>query len=357
MAILFGGFRAFDNYWYAKGDWQNFKTWNSNRVAITDNLEFIYTPEHKPLLDEIGWTENDYDMFISLLYFDDEIFTTEKVRKLRELGREANPKRHPPDYARNKYALGRPTLSTISIELQAVALIAMVACAFWMAMIACDRKSYPAITGMSAIVLMLIVYLIFGLNRLPIRVLQPMLCCVAVQGLVISSKRVNSNYALVWLLLSLVSFQPLLSYFNESDVRNRKTEQLTQALNDLPTADSDILVVLSLSIDKFDLAPWGDRSCIGRHRNYFVHLSSLSPFHNRRLNGLAVQDFRTAIVNRDDMYVLARDDLRELLKVYYEEHYDVAIESKVVWAPADGSTLGFKLLKFSSGETLDVKLR
>ena len=80
--ILFGA--AFNYCWYEHDPgWREFNKFDKERVEFQDYRITEYTDQTKPFFDSVGWTQNDYRMFLHWYYMDTTIFSPEKISVLK----------------------------------------------------------------------------------------------------------------------------------------------------------------------------------------------------------------------------------------------------------------------------------
>jgi len=80
--IVFGA--AFNYFWYERDPgWREFNRFDKERVEFQDYRITEYNDRTKPYFDSVGWSQNDYRMFLNWYYLDTDIFSPEKVNELK----------------------------------------------------------------------------------------------------------------------------------------------------------------------------------------------------------------------------------------------------------------------------------
>lgn len=90
LAVVLG---SFERDYYERTDPQ----WRSDYESLVYIGKLVsdravpYTTETKPIYDAVHWSATDYEMLMRWWFFDQEVFSTEKVRKIVEAGRKSRP--------------------------------------------------------------------------------------------------------------------------------------------------------------------------------------------------------------------------------------------------------------------------
>ena len=150
---------------YDEPGWQAFGQYNPLRVKFNDEMWITYTPQTKHVFDQVGWSENDYQMMLNW-YFDDPIYDHQILNAILT--------NHPWNQDRN---LGKSLSETIQVISHQRTVQAICFCLPGILLLLIDRdKRWVGVCGLAAILAAAILLAIAVFRKTPPeRVFMPVL--------------------------------------------------------------------------------------------------------------------------------------------------------------------------------------
>jgi hypothetical protein len=351
-ALLFLAASNYDSFSYQKDpDWNYYSQYNSLRANLTDYPQYAYDENTKDIYNAVGWTENRVNMFRSWSFADRDIFALEDLTYIVE-HIEAGPVR---DISSTFSAfffglvLVRHTdlsgfLFTFAVFIMTILVVRREDKQYW----------YVALLMVTAAA----VYLAYG-GRLPARVLYPLLyflCCYAFYFLTKDRNNVfryiqnlSRHRGYIYIALTLICIGIFLLDAQKSYNNKAVQERINQNLEQLnsqqyiyatwPFPGRFYPLIFSVNyIPKFynpdTIIP--DTISFG---GSFTH----SPHNYRRLSKFDVKNVYLALVERDDILLVAEPERIEgLLAEFMKENYNITIRAEQVVITPDVPTFRIK---------------
>ncbi len=321
--ILFLLSKLYSGIVYSKSeDWRSHMTWISNLQAYHYGYYITEYTKNKDLYDDIGWSKNDYLMFLHWFYTDESRFSPKKVRTITE-------------YAIAHQLSFNGMKSTIKMTLNQFATHSLIVVTFLSFqgilvyyIVFQKRKAifyYLAILALGA---GFIIFFSFLGRLLPARFMHPLLFILSLYSLFIISKaycigkRGASRFlvflCLGYLLVLLVQFV-LIAHLN-----NTKTAHFAKILDELP---QNVLIF-----------NW-DSSLPMQWINVFDNLHKFdnldiagtgwpqrSPYDKALLAKYNITDLYQDMIDNPNVYLVATPTYLRYLRTYIKDHYGKQIQ-------------------------------
>ena len=314
------GLVAYHQYEYMRHpEWRDFYRYNVLKSKLIDTGEILYTPATKHVFDAIGWSESDYKMFMMWAFIDEERFSLARLERLAELYQGV-------PWARPAWGT---RLTDVFARRDAGSLLKLLVVLLPLCCI--TNKHRAVVVGLSyASTALAIGYLVFGLNRCPPRVFEPMFAFAAAvaifsvgqngplprRGRVAGGLQVGA----VCLALALMA-----AYFAEQSVRSDEERTLSQSFErsvaKLKTPPGRLYVNWGGALPVQFLPPLGNWSALRGFKTVSLGWGTRSSATRRRLSQYHIDDFYRALYTRDDIRVIAVVPQIRALQKYAQEHY------------------------------------
>jgi len=324
--ILFGT-TEFHNFYYDRDPlWKHFSQFNLLRAQITDYPYMQFTPATRDVFDEIGWSENDFNLFQNWISLDQGIYT---IDALRHITSRIGPRDQ--DFS-DILETGQGVMQEVAPMRLGFSLITVFA-----ALILGGKKNRLAVLSVFIAAVSTIFYLIY-LGRLPMRVLHSILFSWNLINLYLLStedlfdRKISSNGSRKILLVTaplviftLFSYAIVIDYrYNETRIKVEEEASTNSAINELSQYEFVYALApglfknqnLTISLENTLNTAFQDFYLGG----WFVPC----PIHNNELAKYGVDpNFPTLI--RDDILIVGRNHHLHKLMVSLRENYQIYV--------------------------------
>jgi len=322
IIAIFSLFNIYNNYYYNKdAQWDFYMGYNQLRGKIIDYPRFEYSKLNKDIYDDVGWSENDVEMFDNWFFADLKLYSIEKLEYVVE-----NIK---PEIKNNRiFKTLKEAWNSISLEIRVFTLVFLI---FMIMDIIRSRNKYLFSVLISS--LLIIVYFSF-LGRLPDRVFIPIILFFILSGIIFIKPlrlRPFSNTKKIAIKITIFSFciiiVMLLFISTACKSRVYKTDQ----------EDFENVVAELIEKDKIYIR-WGSAQVYDRIIFFHVphHLKRFktinlgwrthSPIYNQSLEKYSIDNLYKDIIERDDIYVITKKDRVENYVLFMFEHFGETIK-------------------------------
>jgi hypothetical protein len=345
-----------------------FYSFNSARGEILDKeaLESFSEIERKSILDRVGWTENDYQMFIHWFFMNQEIYHTKVFEELVKF----RPSRNLRSFI--KYTFNEKTTEGIKDIIKLPIIIHLFLALF--ATSICYFSFEKLLFASIVYIWFFIIYLLIGFffRTPPERVFIVMTCATAISFFTIPiinpSKEIlaaiSSNF--IKLLLVLIGLYPIqkilrdnrytmLHSWTQYENSNYQREALQSAIENLKSRlNVKLLISWGAAFPADYIKPFEDISYLKRIHIFSLGTHQLTPEARAVLRKLSISDLYMAIAERPDVYLLIGRHYNFMEMKWYEtymiEHYGKQIQWQEIDSPFNQLN-GSKLFKASFTST------
>lgn len=337
LALMISGAAiALDAHVYARDDgWQRHREYNEVRSVLHDLVNPDYDARTRPVLEQIGWSENDLRMFRSWFFADGELYSLEKLQALREGLR-------PVSGLGSRYRGIRRLASQVSgartffyLSLANVVLAGVLATGR-------GRSFLLLALGVGAAGLAAGSYLAL-LWRLPERVLLPMLFAVnasiffAASADPPPSRRRSIARGSVLLLMMAAGLLPHASHLIAIDRENRRELRAFEQILGRLAADfggperRPVFVVWGAALPIESASPLATSSDLAALQTIPLSWTTNSPLYAATLRRYGIEDLHTALYQRDELHLIVPPGVLELYQRFVIQHYGENLSFRRTW--------------------------
>lgn len=319
MILVTCGLMAFQTAYIARfPEWKQFLDFNEVRGRMHVAPGYAYDADSARIFGEVGWSENDVEVFHQWFFPDPHVHSEEHVRHIA-------------------MQLRRPRQGAVAIQFWLHTVLQhrfkLIAAAFLFlgALLGADRRVTLLAGTLVAVSIVLQIYL-DATARLPLRVLMPLLYSPAIMLLPIGSRfraaeacRVK-HARTIWMALCLVL--AARGVFHDFRLSGEHREMETAwASADYHVPPGALLVLwaddwpVEWARPRLRLDPPGDSA-------RYLSLSSLtrSPHNNMVLRQFGVENLMEDVLLRDNIFLVCREVRLPMLRRYMMQHHDAEIE-------------------------------
>ncbi len=333
MLLVFGLFNLINDYYYQKDeDWSFYQEYNKYIGKICGYPDFNYSDRNSNVYNSVGWSKNDVSMLRSWFFCDLELYSMEKL-----------------DYVVSNIKVDRGAGEVFGIlgrEFAKLDIKVKWFTGFFLAiaLLLSDRKKNKYIFSVIFCSFIMSVYLSYT-GRLTDWVFSPIFifnCVIAAfficnENADRSFKVLNKTiFRLIVLAICLVLvIFTFISVSKYSKINEVKQQQLEQVIEKLKGEDDRIYVswgatglrdkVIFFSTDELKNYPGTIQL------GWRVH----TPYYNSTLEGYSVDNIYTAIVERDDIFMICREGGVNIFSTFMSEHYDRTVSASLVYEVED----------------------
>lgn len=321
--ILFSLSKLYSGIVYSKSeDWRSYMSWINNLQAYHYEYYITEYTKNKDLYDDIGWSQNDYLMFLHWFYTDESRFSPKKVRTITE-------------HAITQQLSFDGIISTIKITLNQFANHSPAVVTFLSfqgilvyIIVLHKRKAIFYYFAILALGVGFIIFFSFFGRVLPSRFMYPLLLILSLYPLFIISKAYGIGKSGAWRFLVFLCLGYhlvlLVLFVFMAHLNNIKTAHFAKILDELP---QNVLIFnwdSSLPIqwinvfdnlhkfDNLDIAGtgWPQRS----------------QYDKTLLAKYNITDLYQDMIDNPNVYLVATPKYLEYLRIYIRDHYGKQIQ-------------------------------
>jgi hypothetical protein len=323
--------------------WEDAHTFHRLISEFVDFSRASYTPATRRVFDDVGWSENDFEMLRNWFYADPERYSIANMERVLD----AFPRRAfwlESDFSHLALAFGDPYRFAMLGALVAAGLFVPWSGRRWLE---------PALVLAAAAAVT--VGLVFALGRFPPRVYHSVLALLLFVAIVLAARRPAAGRPLRWVrvaaLVAFVSVVPGLAstWHGRSQLGRTLNGALTGALRELPREPLYVVWGAALPIEL--TLPWSSMAELRGLALYSLGSDTRSPLNGARLAERGIDDIYRAIYERDDVRVIGNESQGRLLVRYAQEHYGHRVAFRPV---AQHGLPGWHLFSVYRFERIDV---
>jgi hypothetical protein len=303
---------AFDAHVYARDEgWRRHREYNEVRSVLHDRVDPAYDAHTRPVLEQIGWSENDLRMFRSWFIADPELYSLGRLQSLREgLRPQSGLGARYRGIRRLAFQVsGARTFFYLSLANAALA-----------GALAMGRRGSLLLLalGLGAAGLASGSYLAL-LWRLPERVLLPMLLAVNASVFFATSADplpargrsvADGGVRMLMLMMIAAGLLPHAGHLNAIDRENRRELRAFEKILGRLAADfggperRPVFVVWGAALPIESASPLSAPSALAALQTIPLSWTTNSPLYAETLRRYGVEDLHTALYQRDDLYLI-----------------------------------------------------
>ncbi len=317
--VLFGV--LFNSYWYDHDPgWRAFNQFDKERVEFQDYRITEYTDRTKPYFDSVGWTQNDYRMFLSWYYTDAEVFSAEKVRELKS---------HFP-----RIGSGNKTMSYESVTQFLFSYGGKAFLAFYLALLLfVPLPSLRILLFQLGLFLGFFAFLIYFF-RAPDHVVVPLLVLLLNTAIYHTSADINDfiparrNWKLLtgMVFLAVIASSDLyaLKHFHQENLHNQEEERtLNDYVRRLNPSDGQLYVISNFPYELFDGL---DNFLVFKSFHIFeMAVYGRSPVASKMMDHFHVKDLLMDIVDKPNMFLVCTGEEGMMYQTYMKEKRQMTV--------------------------------
>jgi len=344
--LILIGTSEFHNFYYDRDPaWKHYNEYNKLRIQLTDYPYMEYSPRTKSVLDEIGWSENDFNILKNWIPFDQDIYTIDALRHITS--RIGPGDQHFSDILQT----AKGVLEEVAPMRLGFSFLTVI-----VALLLVGKKNRLTVITVLIIAASTIVYLIY-LGRLPMRVLHSILFSWNLinlyllsleEGLFdrkISSLRSRKIFLISTslIILILLSYAIFVDYrYNENRIKEEEKAGTNDAIDELSQYEFVYALApglfknqnLQISLDNTLNLEFEDIYLGG----WFVP----SPIHNNELSKYGIEPNFPALIRNDILIVGRNHHLRKLM-ISLRENYQIYVNFVPIFEVQD--YVAFSLVK------------
>jgi|GEM_PF-4616890 len=322
---------------YSKDEgWEKYRSFNALKSKVIDYgyLEGLNDEDLQPILEQGGWSLNDYQMMRTWAFFDPEIYNEEnlgiilnQVEDRRERPSFGFVLSHLRDVFLSRYGIGGILFLFITISVTVP-----------------TRKQKIEVFFLLGAVLMALVFMAVFLKPAPLRLQLPLLLTPGFYALA-TFKRISFNretlitkrgifitLLLVASVAQTIQFTSVRNYVSEVNKRKERWNKqlITQHIN--PNSNQ-LFVVWGPAYTWTGITPFSELNYMRDFRTFSLGSFQQSPVSIQFLNHLNINDLWTELVEYNDVFLCVNiNQLENLdyLNTYYIEHYGYEIEPQLL---------------------------
>jgi hypothetical protein len=326
--LLILTFDAYDDHVYrTTAGWSEYHELHGALAEFVDYQRVVYTPETRAIFERVGWSPTDLAMLLNYFFVDAERFSLDKMKTVLA----AFPK------TGGDRASMRSALYFFLNDPYRNAMLATILAATLFVPLRGPRWAVVAV--MWIVLLGLTGYLLVVLQRYPPRVYQPLLAFAAAATLVlvdgVRDRRRRRRLPVILgsvMLIVVAGLTPSVAatWAERARLGARFSDGLARGLAELASDEKRLYVVWAATLPLEFTPPFSDMDEFRALQ--FVRLASetRAPYNSQRLVEFGIDDLHRAIYMRDDVFVIANDDLCRLFVAYVAEHYGERIAFRPV---------------------------
>ena len=353
--LISGAVIALDAHVYARDDgWRRHREYNEVRSILHDLVNPDYDVRTRPILEQIGWSENDLRMFRSWFFSDRELYSLEKLQSLREGLRPMS------GLGAGYRGIHRLASKVSGARTFFYVSLASVVLAGTLAMRR-GRSFLLLALGVGAAGLAAGCYLAL-LWRLPERVLLPILWAVnasiflAATADPLPARRWSIARGSVLLLMMAAALLPHASHLNAINRENRRELRAFEQILGRLAAEfggserRPVFVVWGAALPIESASPLSTSSDLSALQTIPLSWTTNSPLYAATLRRYGVEDLHTALYQRDELYLIVPPGVLAFYQQFVKEHYGENLSFRRTWIDVPheaswGRVLGLEVVK------------
>lgn len=320
LFVLIGSAVGFSHCYYQRdAGWKVFLKQNDFILGLKDYRVPQYTEKTKPIFEKIGWSKNDFDLFMDFFYQDEVKYSNDNFKTLIGIF---------PRFVSN----GKPgSISSLMEILNYPSAAAALAC-FLAFLLFCPKNQWLPILMDLAWSMLLILFLVYFF-RAPERIFLPVLCfplCLCLYSAAPSGGILNSSpyllkffrwIALVFLLLFLA---PVIRFYFHYDRLLKSSElALNQAMETIQPRSNQLFVVWDSSFPYEYTSAFDNYEKFRNFHIYPLAVYQRSPHGAAMLQHFGIGDLVKEMINNPNVFLICHGDEALYLSRYLQEKYAV----------------------------------
>jgi len=345
VILFFSAGHYDDNYYNLQPDWAYYTQYNSLRANLTDYPQFAYNENTEPVYEEVGWSENNVNMFRAWSFADKEVFPLEDLAYIVE---NIRPNAAVVESAESDNTSNGETTTILSLIPQDIIRgLLFILIIFLIAFHVVHKQERRLLLFAFFMIAVAMVYLAYQ-GRLPLRVFYPMfysLCIISLFYMTNNSNHFLSRHRIIeglkkaaYVALSLLFIGVIFIDGRNSRINMLVQERIDYNLNQLAAQDYIYVTwprpgsLETLIISRYFSISIINPLTIDSYSD--VHMATLggwsvhSPHYKETLVNYGISNIYLDTVNDDTILLVALPFLVEnLLPEFMEENYGLSIKA------------------------------
>ncbi len=306
-----------------KPEWNKLMLLEKPRALLHGYSLYSYY-QYEQIYNKIGWNKNDYLMFNTWFYYDQKIFSAEKLQFILSSikYKNFNPANLQGTFSR--------FISFNTNSFPYILLVILTGIAGWSSM---KNKGYFLAT--CSIGLFIFIYFSY-LGRLPERVILPILFFIGFSGIYLASKHnpLNLNklgiFKIPYYIFSISLMLAFIFAFTQNSIENKnKIVEYQNIFKYFPAGKNNLVFIWDSSLPLQWMHPFDNYSRFKNRSVMSGGWTQRTPHDLLLLKRFNINNIYTALYENKNFYLIALPQYTELLQIFMKEHYnkDIYFES------------------------------
>ena len=349
LIVTVTGLKSFErNYYNNDPAWSDFFEFNSMKSRIIDFDHISYTRENQHIFKEVGWSQNDFYTFRSWFYADEELFSTENVRKIVE------------QFPARKSNVSIAVIMSGFANVFSKGWLFIIVAAYFLLFVKGGRGHRRAILSTLVLIVVMMAWLIYA-KRLPARVFQPMLSYFAVLCLYFGdmhlrhlSKSRKILHRVFLLFFAVAIFYGATLMYGESVSAREHSESFRATIDTLAPKKDQLFIVWGASLPYVDILPFDTMDFMENFNLISLGTTLRTPVTKARMKEFGIDNIYRAPYEKKNIYFIVRNNKYLFLYTQFvKEHYDVDIKFRYIFTSDDFNVAQVGIQ--DSNNTIEVK--
>lgn len=314
--------------WAQDASWKSFYDFNKARSKLSGNNPLDYLDKEKlaQVLKEVSWSRNDYDMFKTFYFLDNDTYNTENLQRLLNAA---------PTFKEISFKKSLNSLKRILHD----PFVLFSFFIFLFGVIGFARGPNPLFTSLCGLILFpsLVFFLIYYFRPPPQRVYYSMAIFVAFIPLMISKPKVlqkrllstNKIVSILLLAFTIISIGSRSNYYDNQSQRNDYNRDALHSLIELTDYRyrDNLFVTWGSSFFWEYIPPFENISYLNNFNAFHIGCSQLTPSNQNLLEHFNVDNLIQDMLEREDILLICNGKKKKrLIRTYYLEHFNEYVE-------------------------------
>jgi hypothetical protein len=357
-SLMVAGCYAFNKVYVGlHPDWNSYYAYNGVRSMIFDTPR-AHIENIEEALPDVGWSGNDYTLFINLFFPDQKVFSSSNLQYLVDHVSDR-------ESSLNNAFLAYFRFHHIFNARDAFPYFLVIAATWFLALMHPPlRKSIPALSVLAAGALLLVLYLVWKRN-VPLHVWYSFLATIGIFGLCILGWNANKaeletptgQKILAWAIPSVLFVATsvaliLVLYWASLTTKENIAKQSAyqQMLSDLDSLQAEGRIVPNALI----ISPavgipieWSNPLFVSWPNVQYFQMEWLtfSPVYDDVLREHGVQSLPAGFYEKNNIYLMTKKSLIPSVIQSIKEHEGVAVKAESIYSPTDSAVILYRLVQ------------